>query len=81
MALHKREYPGQGVTSNQLTTCPLLEDGGPDACGYEFSKHEARWKHFFDEHGPLDADLSALGDRHRAGQPETVTSALIPAGD
>jgi len=81
MALHKREYPGQGVTSIQLTTCPLLTNGGQEACGYEFSKHEARWKHIFDEHGPLDADLSPLGDRHRVGQHDTGTSAPTPAGD
>jgi len=39
------EY-GHGVAQNRLLWCPL--------CGYEFEKHEHRWKHFHEEHGPED---------------------------
>lgn len=63
VSLHHRTYPNQGTTGVRLLTCPLLVDGGPDRCGYEFTDHESRWKHYHDEHTPVDAGLSPLGDR------------------
>ena len=60
MSLDERSYPTQGTTGVRLCTCPLLLEGGPERCDYEFTDHESRYKHYLDHHLPEDAGLSPL---------------------
>jgi len=48
------EHPG--IEAKRLVRCPL--------CPYRFAEGESRADHFFEEHGPEDAGLSALSADH-----------------
>jgi ribosomal protein S27AE len=54
VTLEAYRYDQKGTVATKLTECP--------ACGHAFGEHEARWKHFLDEHGPEDLGLSAPGE-------------------
>jgi hypothetical protein len=51
--LETYEYDETGVVGNRLDVCPF--------CDHGFADHEARWRHYLDDHDPEDAGLSALG--------------------
>lgn len=66
--LEIKEY-GRSKRVCKLVACPF--------CTHEFQENEARWKHFLDEHDPVDAGLSPKGERPATGalfdEPELVT--------